>query len=128
MNEIQKNHDRIAKNLTEDCENFEEKYNNCKEKRKKTQIEYDIIKNECDKVNLALYNSIQNYEKRIADMKENFDNEIREEKKRVEDFLKFNEDLRDSDIYSVYKDLRKKFEEKLRECIEYKDISEKISK
>ena len=61
-------------------------------------------------------------------MKENFDNEIREEKKRVEDFLKFNEDLRDSDIYSVYKDLRKKFEEKLRECIEYKDISEKISK
>lgn len=85
------------------------------------------MKAESDRVNLALYNTIQSYEKRIADMKDSFDNEMKEEKKRVDEFLKFNEDLRDSDLYNVYKDLRKKFEEKLKECIEYKDISEKIS-
>lgn len=53
---------------------------------------------------------------------------MKDEKKRVDEFLKFNEDLRDSDLYNVYKDLRRKFEEKLKECIEYKDKSEKISK
>lgn len=77
---------------------------------------------------MALYNSIQSYEKRIADLKDSFDNEMKEEKTRVDEFLKFNEDLRESDLYSVYKDLRRKFEEKLKECIEYKDKSEKISK
>jgi len=77
---------------------------------------------------MALYNTIQSYEKRIADLKENFDYEMQQEKIRVDEFLKFNEDLRDSDLYSVYKDLRKKFEEKLKECIEFKDLSEKVSK
>jgi len=77
---------------------------------------------------LALYNTIQSYEKRIAEIKDNFDKEMKDEKKRVDEFLKFNEDLRDSDLYNVYKDLRRKFEEKLKECIEYKDKSEKISK
>ena len=77
---------------------------------------------------MALYNTIQSYEKRIADLKDNLDNEMKQEKVRVDEFLKFNEDLRESDLYSVYKDLRRKFEEKLKECIEYKDISEKMSK
>ena len=50
---------------------------------------------------MALYNSIQSYEKRIADLKDSFDNEMKEEKTRVDEFLKFNEDLRESDLYSV---------------------------
>lgn len=127
MIEIMKTHDKQIKNLTDELENFEHKYKKNKEKRKNIQTEYQSVKTECDKVNLALYNSIQSYEKRIAEMKDNFDNEMREEKKRVDEFLKFNEDLRESDLYSVYKDLRKKFEEKLKECIEFKDKSEKIS-
>jgi hypothetical protein len=77
---------------------------------------------------MGLYNAIQSYEKRIADLKDNFDYEMEQEKNRVDEFIKFNEDLRDSDLYTVYKDLRKKFEEKLKECIEFKDLSEKISK
>ena len=104
------------------------KYKKNKEKRREIKSEYDATKLECDKVNMALYNSIQGYEKRIADLKENFDNEMQEEKIRVDEFLKFNDDLRDSDLYSVYKELRKKFEEKLKECIEFRDLSEKISK
>lgn len=127
MVEIMKTHDKQIKNLTDELENFEHKYKKNKDKKKNIKNEYQTVKSECDKVNLALYNSIQTYEKRIADLKDNFDKEMREEKKRVDEFLKFNEDLRESDLYSVYKDLRKKFEEKLRECIEYKDKSEKIS-
>jgi len=122
-----KTHDKQIKSLTEEIENFQEKYRKNKEKKKQITDEYDAVKSESDRVNLALYNTIQSYEKRIADMKDSFDNEMKEEKKRVDQFLKFNEDLRDSDLYNVYKDLRKKFEEKLKECIEYKDKSEKIS-
>ncbi len=123
-----KTHDKQIKSLTEELDNFQEKYKKNKEKRKNIKSEYDTVKAECDRVNMALYNSIQSYEKRIAEIKENFDNEMKEEKKRVDEFLKFNEDLRESDLYSVYKDLRRKFEEKLKECIEYKDKSEKMSK
>lgn len=126
--ELLKSHDKQIKGLTEEIENYQEKYKKNKDKKKNIQSEYDAVKAECDRVNMALYNSIQSYEKRIADMKENFDREMKEEKKRVDEFLKFNEDLRDSDLYNVYKDLRRKFEEKLKECIEYKDKSEKISK
>jgi septal ring factor EnvC (AmiA/AmiB activator) len=122
-----KTHDKQIKSLTEEIENFQEKYRKNKEKKKQITDEYDAVKSESDRVNLALYNTIQSYEKRIADIKDSFDNEMKEEKKRVDQFLKFNEDLRDSDLYNVYKDLRKKFEEKLKECIEYKDKSEKIS-
>lgn len=114
--------------MNDKIENYTTKYRKNKEKRKSIKEEYDAVKTECDKVNMALYNSIQSYEKRIADLKENFDNEMRLEKIRVDEFLKFNEDLRDSDLYSVYKDLRKKFEEKLKECIEFKDLTEKMSK
>jgi len=127
ITELLKTHDKQIKGLTEEIENYQEKYRKNKEKKKHIKTEYDSVKAESDRVNLALYNTIQSYEKRIADMKENFDKEMKEEKKRVDQFLKFNEDLRDSDLYNVYKDLRKKFEEKLKECIEYKDKSEKIS-
>lgn len=128
INELVKTHDKQIKGLSEELDNFQEKYRKNKEKKKQIKAEYDAVKAESDRVNLALYNTIQSYEKRIADIKDEFDKEMKEEKKRVDEFLKFNEDLRDSDLYNVYKDLRKKFEEKLKECIEYKDKSEKISK
>jgi hypothetical protein len=123
-----KNQGKQVDELNEKIDNYTMKYKKNKEKRREIKSEYDATKLECDKVNMALYNSIQGYEKRIADLKENFDNEMQEEKIRVDEFLKFNDDLRDSDLYSVYKELRKKFEEKLKECIEFRDLSEKISK
>ena len=122
-----KTHDKQIKALTEEIEDYQEKHKKNKESKGHIKAEYDVVKAESDRVNMALYNTIQSYEKRVADMKESFDNEMKEERKRVDEFLKFNEDLRDSDLYNVYKDLRKKFEDKLRECIEYKDKSEKIS-
>jgi len=128
ITDLMKTYDKQIKGLTEEIENFEEKYRKNKEKKKQIKAEYNSVKAESDRVNLALYNTIQSYEKRIADMKDSFDKEMNEEKKRVDEFLKFNEDLRDSDLYNVYKDLRKKFEDKLKECIDYKDKSEKISK
>jgi hypothetical protein len=123
-----KNHAKQIDELNQKVENFTSKYHKNKEKKKIIKEEYDAVKMESDKVNMALYNAIQSYEKRIADIKENFDHEMEQEKNRVDEFIKFNEDLRDSDLYTVYKDLRKKFEEKLKECIEFKDLSEKISK
>ncbi len=128
ITDLIKSHEKQVKGLIEEIENFQTKYLNKKDEKKAIKLEYENVKAECDRVNLGLYNTIQSYEKRIADMKENFDKETKEEKKRVDEFLKFNEDLRDSDLYNVYKDLRKKFEEKLKECVEYRDKSEKISK
>ena len=68
-----KTYDKQIKGLTEEIENFEEKYRKNKEKKKQIKAEYNSVKAESDRVNLALYNTIQSYEKRIADMKDSFD-------------------------------------------------------
>jgi DNA repair exonuclease SbcCD ATPase subunit len=84
-------------------------------------------KKECNKLSHMLQNNIQSYEKKLSDLKEQQEKEISELKKREEEFIKSNEELMDTDIYTVYKDIKRKFEEKIHECLEYRGQNEKIS-
>jgi hypothetical protein len=74
-----------------------------------------------------LQNNIQSYEKKISDLKEQHEIEVSELKRREEEFIKSNEELMDTDIYTVYKDIKRKFEEKIHECLDYRGKNEKIS-
>lgn len=116
---------RIDK-LTEEVEHFKERYNKTKAKKKEAKEENERLRKECDKLNSVLYNNIQSYEKKIAELKEKQEVELAEMKRREEEFIKSNEELMDTDIYTVYKDVKKKFEDKLVECVSYKGQNEKI--
>jgi hypothetical protein len=103
-----------------------EKHNKCKAKKKQYKEDNEMLKSECDKLNKVLYNNIQSYEKRIQDLKDSHEYELVDLKKREEEFMKSNENLMDTDIYTVYKDIKRKFEDKLRECLDFKDQNDKI--
>lgn len=60
-------------------------------------------------------------------MKQTFDKEISEYKKREEEYLHSNANLLESDIFQVYKDMQEKFEHKLKENVNLKGQNDKIS-
>lgn len=120
-------HIRLKK-VTDELEQFQEKYSRSKAKKKALKEETERFKTESEKANNTLYNNIQSYEKRITELKEQFSKDTEDMKKREEEFMKSNEDLMDSDLYSVYKEIKSKFEGKLKECVEFKDQNNKIGK
>jgi CTP-dependent riboflavin kinase len=82
-----------------------------KNKTKKKVLKEDLerAKKECNKLSHMLQNNIQSYEKKISDLKEQHEIEVSELKRREEEFIKSNEELMDTDIYTVYKDIKRKF-------------------
>ena len=61
-------------------------------------------------------------------MKEKFEKEIADFKKREEEYMHSNANLLESDIFTVYKEIQEKFENKLKENVNLKGQHDKISK
>jgi hypothetical protein len=59
-------------------------------------------------------------------MNEDHHNEITHLIKKHEDFLQNHADVLDSDLFTIYKELKNNFEDKVRECIGFKYDNEKI--
>jgi chromosome segregation ATPase len=100
-----------------------------KKKTKKNSYieEINRIKKECKTLNEILETNIQDFEKRVEDVKTKYEKEIHGLRKREEDFFKTHADILDSDLYKVYKELKIKFEDKLKECLSYKHNNEHIT-
>jgi hypothetical protein len=126
--QVQDSFNTQIQNLTEELDNYKEKYLKNKNKKKHFQEEDDRLKKENDSLNIAIYENITNYEKMLQVLKDEHSKEVTELKKREEEFMKSNEDLAESDIYTVYKDIKTKFHDKLKECIDYKEENNKIGK
>lgn len=126
MKEFTENNGKLLKKVSEEMEHFQEKYTKAKASKKTMKDEVERLKTENDKLSNALYNTIQNYEKKISEIKEGYESEISELKRKEEEFLKINETLTDSDIYTVYKEIKRKFEDNLKDCVQFKNENEKI--
>ena len=61
-----------------------------------------------------------NYLNKINDLKEKHHNKIKNTIDRFESFLSNNQELLNKDLYTVYRELKLKFELKLKECVEFK--------
>ena len=89
--------------------------------------ELEKVKIERNETNNLLYQTIEKYDKTIAEMKEKFENEIHDLKRREEEYLHSNANLLESDIFSVYKDIQEKFENKLKENVNLKGQNDKMT-
>ena len=105
--------------LKEDLEYATEEKNELLEKVKKLETEIQRLKH----VNNI---TIQNYENKIKDLNNKHHNKIKNTTEKFENFLKNNQELLDNDLYTVYRNLKSKFEQKLKECVDYKKQNTKL--
>lgn len=105
--------------LKEHLENTRIEKEELEEKVKKLEIEITRLKT----VNNI---TINNYENKIKDLNIKHHNIIRNTTEKFENFLSNNQELLDNDLYTVYRNLKLKFELKLKECIDYKNKNTKL--
>ena len=105
--------------LKEHLENTTIEKEELEEKVKKLEIEISRLKT----VNNI---TINNYENKIKDLNIKHHNIIRNTTEKFENFLSNNQELLDNDLYTVYRNLKLKFELKLKECIDYKNKNTKL--
>ena len=148
IREIKDEKESFEKNLKE---NFEKKYEEVQEEKKnaieaiteemnilKEDLEYATaekdelvekvkkLETEIGRLNHVNNITIQNYENKIKDLNNKHHNKIRNTTERFENFLKNNQELLDNDLYTVYRNLKLKFEQKLKECVDYKKENTKL--
>ena len=105
--------------LKEDLEYATEEKNELLKKVEKLETEIQRLKH----VNNI---TIQNYENKIKDLNNKHHNKIKNTTEKFENFLKNNQELLDNDLYTVYRNLKSKFEQKLKECVDYKKQNTKL--
>ena len=94
----------------------------------KEELEKKVKKLEIEIARLKTVNNItvNNYENKIKDLNIKHHNIIRNTTEKFENFLSNNQELLDNDLYTVYRNLKLKFELKLKECIDYKNKNTKL--
>ena len=142
IREIRDEKESFEKNLKE---NFEKKFEEIQEEKRnaieeiteemnilkddleiatneKNELEEKVKKLESEIARLNHVNNItiHNYENKIKDLNFKHHNKIKNTTERFENFLKNNQELLDNDLYTVYRNLKLKFEKKLKECVDYK--------
>ena len=148
IREIKDEKESFEKNLKE---NFQKKYEEVQEEKKnaieKITEEMNLLKDdledatdekneliekvkkletEIQRLNLVNNITIQNYENKIKDLNNKHHNKIKNTTEKFENFLKNNQELLDNDLYTVYRNLKLKFEQKLKECVDYKKQNTKL--
>jgi len=148
IREIKDEKESFEKNLKE---NFEKKYEEIQEEKKKAieniTEEMNILKEdlgfaisdrdelvekvkkletEIERLKHVNNLTINNYENKIKDLNNKHHNKIKNTTDKFENFLKNNQELLDNDLYTVYRNLKLKFEKKLKECVDCKKQNTKL--
>ena len=69
-----------------------------------------------------------NYINKINDLNQKHHIKIKNTIDRFESFLSNNQELLDKDLYTVYRELKLKFELKLKQCVEFKKKNSELEK
>ena len=148
IREIRDEKESFEKNLKE---NFEKKFEEIQEEKKnaieeiteemnilkddleiatneKNDLEEKVKKLETEIARLNHVNNItiHNYENKIKDLNLKHHNKIKNTTERFENFLKNNQELLDNDLYTVYRNLKLKYDLKLKECINFRKQNSKL--
>ncbi len=132
---FEKEFEKVEEEKINAIEEITEKMNLLKEELKiatkeKNELEEKSKKLENEIIRLNHVNNIttNNYLNKIKDLKEKHHHKINNTINRFETFLLNNQELLDSDLYTVYRKLKLKFELKLKECVDYKKKNSALEK
>ena len=90
------------------------------EEKKELENKVTKLENEITRLNHVNNITTNNYMNKIKDLNERHHTKIKNTIDRFESFLSNNQELLNKDLYTVYRELKLKFELKLKECVEYK--------
>lgn len=96
-------------------------------KKKDLKAKVEKLTAEVRRLNNVNIITIQNYENKIKDLNEQYHLKLKATTEIFENFLKNNQELLTTDLYTVYRKLKLKFDIKIKECLDYKDRNEKLS-
>ena len=96
-------------------------------KKKDLKAKVEKLTAEVRRLNNVNIITIQNYENKIKDLNEQYHLKLKATTEIFENFLKNNQELLTTDLYTVYRKLKSKFDTKIKECLDYKDRNEKLS-
>lgn len=84
------------------------------------------LESEIQKLNNTNTITIQKYETEIKELNEKHHDKLKQTTDIFERFLKNNQELLTTDLYTVYRNLKTKFDSKLKECDQFKNKNEKL--
>ena len=124
--EVQEEKKNAIEKITEEMNLLKDDLEDATDEKKELIEKVKKLETEIQRLNLVNNITIQNYENKIKDLNNKHHNKIKNTTEKFENFLKNNQELLDNDLYTVYRNLKLKFEQKLKECVDYKKQNTKL--
>lgn len=117
---IQEEKKIAIKKITDEMANVKENLEFVNQEKKELTSKVEELELEIQKLNLINTDTIQKYENEIKEINEKHSNKLKQTADIFEKFLENNKELLTTDLYTDYRDMKKKFESKKKECVDYK--------
>ena len=128
LEEVEEERMRIIEEITNEMNVLKENLDIAIEEKQELQEKVRKLETEIDRLNHVNNITKNNYINKINDLNQKHHIKIKNTIDRFESFLSNNQELLDKDLYTVYRELKLKFELKLKKCVEYKKKNSNLEK
>ena len=118
--EVEEERIKAIESITKEMNILKEDLDKSKEEKKELEEKVRKLEAEIERLNHVNNITKNNYINKINDLNQKHHIKIKNTIDRFESFLSNNQELLDKDLYTVYRELKLKFELKLKECVEFK--------
>ena len=118
--EVQEEKKIAIKKITDEMAEVKENLELVNKKKKELLEKVEKLELEIQRLNLANTDTIQKYENEIKEINEKHSNKLKQTADIFEKFLENNKELLTTDLYTDYRDMKRKFESKKKESMEFR--------
>ena len=126
--EVEEERIKAIESITKEMNILKEDLDKSKEEKKELEEKVRKLEAEIERLNHVNNITKNNYINKINDLNQKHHIKIKNTIDRFESFLSNNQELLDKDLYTVYRELKLKFELKLKQCVEFKKKNSKLEK
>ena len=126
--EVEEERIKAIESITKEMNILKEDLDKSKEEKKELEEKVRKLEAEIERLNHVNNITKNNYINKINDLNQKHHIKIKNTIDRFESFLSNNQELLDKDLYTVYRELKLKFELKLKQCVEFKKKNSELEK
>ena len=126
--EVEEERIKAIESITKEMNILKEDLDKSKEEKKELEEKVRKLEAEIERLNHVNNITKNNYINKINDLNQKHHIKIKNTIDRFESFLSNNQELLDKDLYTVYRELKLKFELKLKQCVEFKKKNAELEK
>ena len=115
------------KNITDEMAGVKVNLEQVNKEKAELLAKVEKLELEIQRLNLVNTDTIQKYETEIKEINEKHSNKLKQTTDIFEKFLENNKELLSTDLYSDYRDMKRKFESKKKECLDIKNKNNALS-